>query len=231
MSDAVRARQFGDGPLSRISAAVYTLLVVEVLLLLATAPGLVLLTLLRRDASNLPLVALGAVPVGPALSAALVALAAPRDLMDLRPAAAFLHAFRRDAVAVLRVWIPLLAILTVIGVNLAHQDAAGVPAGWRAEWVSLLLVIAAGALLWGVNALVIVSFFSFRTRDVARLAWYLLAAAPGVTLGTGCLLAAAAAVVAVSSEAVLALLGSVLASLLLQTCRPLIARVEREFTG
>jgi len=54
---------------------------------------------------------------------------------------------------------------------------------------------------------------------------------PGVTLGNGCLLVAAAGVTAISSEAVLALLGSVLAAALLVTCRPMIAEVRREFTA
>src|SRR5258705_8120945 len=69
MSDAAAAqRQFGEsvtssdvaglqGPLARAAAVVYTLPVVELLLLLTTAPGLILLILLDRDASNVPLAA------------------------------------------------------------------------------------------------------------------------------------------------------------------------------
>ena len=49
-------QQFGTGLLSRVAARVYSLIVVELLLLLTTVPGLVLLVLLDRDASNLPLV-------------------------------------------------------------------------------------------------------------------------------------------------------------------------------
>ena len=40
----------------------------------------------------------------------------------------------------------------------------------------------------------------------------------------------AAGITAFTSEAVLALLGSVLAALLLRTCRPMIAEIQREFT-
>ena len=42
MSTAAR-REFGAGPLSRVAALVYTLLVVELLLLVCAAPGLVAL--------------------------------------------------------------------------------------------------------------------------------------------------------------------------------------------
>ncbi|MFG3300376.1 hypothetical protein [Micromonospora chersina] len=87
MTGAATPSRFGEGPLSRAAALVHTLLVVELLLVLTTAPGLVALALLDRDVSNLPLVALCAVPLGPALSAAVYALHHQRpDLTDLHPA-------------------------------------------------------------------------------------------------------------------------------------------------
>ena len=221
-----REQQFGDGVLTRLSMTVYTLLVVELLLLGATLPGLVVLTLLDRDASNVPLAAVAALPVGPALSAALVTLHGPRDVADLRPATVFVRAYRRNALAVLRVWVPFLVALTVIGVDLAHREAVGVPGAWAA----LLLLIALGALLWGVNALLISSFFTFRTRDVARLAWDLLPRSRSAAAGTASILVLAAAVVVLGSEAVLALSGSVAAMLLLAVNRPTIDLVAREFT-
>lgn len=223
----VAGREFGEGPLSRAVAAVYTLLVVEALQLLTVAPGLVLLTVLSRDASNLPLVALAAAPVGPAVAAGLIALRRLGDLADLHPARAFWHGYRVNAVPVLRLWIPMLALLTVIGINLTHLDVAGVPAGWAVP----LVLIAAGTVLWGMHALVIAALFAFRTRDVARLAWYFVARTPLVTLGAASLVIVMAAVVVFASEAALALLGSLFTLMLLQTYRPLLARVEEDFTG
>jgi len=220
-------REFGDGPLSRLTAVVYTVLVVEGMLLLSTAPGLVVAVLLARDASNLPLYAACALPVGPGLSAALVTLDRPRDATDLHPAATFLRAYRANARDVLALWTPLLAAGTIIGISLAHRAAAGLPA-W---WTLLLVVIGVVALLWGANVLMLASFFSFRHRDTARLGVYFLLRTPGVTLATGCLLVVAVGIVAVSSEAVLALLGSLLALMMLTAHRPLIATATEEFTG
>lgn len=228
MNDTVRAGQFGAGPLSRIAALVYTLLVVEGLLLVATLPGLVPLVLLDRDASNVPLAAACALPLGPALSAAVYALhRRSRDITDLRPAAAFWRGYRMNVLDVLRMWVPWLLLLTVIGVSLANFSAARVP-GW---WAALLVVIAAAATLWVANALVIASLFAFRARDVARLAAYFLGHRPGVTLGNAGLVILAGGVTYLTSEAVVALLGSVLAMLLLQTCRPMIVEVTEEFVA
>ena len=61
-------REFGEGPLARVAALVYSLLAIELLLLLTTLPGLIPLVLLDRDASNAPLAVACTIPLGPALS-------------------------------------------------------------------------------------------------------------------------------------------------------------------
>jgi hypothetical protein len=207
---------------------VYALLVVEGLMLLTAAPGLLVLVLLDRDPSNLPLAAASAVPLGPAVSAALYALQRHRgDLADLAPAADFWRGYRLNAGPVLKLWVPWLAWLAVIAVGLAQFRATGLP-GW---WAALLVAVGVAAALWGLNALVITSLFAFRARDVARLSAYFLGRCPGVALGGAGLLAAAAGVVLLSSEAVLALLGSIFAGALLRTSLPMTTRVREEFTG
>lgn len=225
----VRARrEFGDGPLSRVAALVYTVLVVELALLVTTAPGLVVLTLLERDASNLPIVAACAIPVGPALAAGLYALRHRRlDLTDLRPAATFWRGYKLNFWGVLRIWVPWLGWLTIVATSLANFGVAGVPL-W---WAVLLAVIAVAATLWATNALVITALFAFRTTDTARLAGLFLVRTPKVALANGCLLVVAVGVTMVGTEAGLALLAAVLTFALLHNCRPMIAQIEQEFTA
>ncbi|MEV4413178.1 DUF624 domain-containing protein [Catellatospora sp. NPDC049609] len=224
----IEVGRFGTGVLSRAAAMVYTLLVVELLLLVTTLPGLAALVLLDRDASNVPLAVACALPLGPALSAALYTLHHHRaDLADLHPAAAFWRGYRANLGAVLRIWAPLLAWLAVVAVNLTHLDAAGLPRWWAGP----LVAVAAGASLWGMNALVIASLFRFGTRDTVRLAAYFLVRARGVALGGLCLLVVAAGVTVLASEAVLALAGSLLAWLLLRNHRPMVAEIRQEFTA
>jgi hypothetical protein len=227
VSSAVGAwERFGTGPLSRTASFIYYLLVVEVLLLVTAGPGLVLLVLLDRDASNLPLVAACALPTGPALSAALYAVHHRRaDLTELHPASTFWRGYRLNAVGALQFWLAWLVWVTVLATGLANRAAAGVPA-W---WAVLLVVMAAVATLWMLNALVITSLFAFRTRDIARLAAYFLVRTPGATIGNVGLLIVAVGAVLYTSEAVLALAGSVLVLCLLGNCRKLIAAVHKEF--
>lgn len=230
MSDTVSAqgREFGGGPLSRGAALVYTLMMIEVLFTLTTLPGLVPLFLLNRDASNVPLYAICALPLGPATSAAVYAFARrSADLTDLKPASAFWRGYRMNLRGALRIWVPFLLLVTVIGVNLVNLDTAGVPAWWAVPLVGIGVV----AALWCVNALVITSLFEFRSRDIARLAAYFLARTPGVTFGTAGLLVVAGAVTVLTSEAVLVLFSSVFVAMLVLVTRPMTTRIERDFTA
>ena len=221
-------REFGEGPFARVAALVYSLLTIELLLLLTTLPGLIPLVLLDRDASNAPLAVACAIPLGPALSAALFALRQHKgDLTDLKPAAQFWRGYRLNAGGVLRVWIPWLALMAVLAVNLSHTGPAAIP-GW---WAALLVAFATVATLWMANALVITSLFAFRPIDIARLSAYFLGRTKGVTLGNLCLLICAAGLVAVASEAVLALAGVGFTAFLLRSSRPMIDLVTEEFTA
>lgn len=221
------AQRFGQGPLSRASALVYNLLVTEVLLLVVAGPGLVATLFVPPVPSNAPLLALCALPIGPALGAAIYTLHRRRcDLAELRPAADFWRGYRTSFWGSLLVWVPGLAWLTVVATVLTHLGAAGVPRWWAA----LLLLTAAGVSLWVLNGLQIVALFSFRARDVPRLAAFALTRRPLVTLGNLGILISAALVALFTSEAVLALLGSVAVATVVRISRPLIAGIEHDFT-
>lgn len=221
-------RQFGEGPLARVAATVYALLALELMLLVTTGPGLVGLVALDRDASNAPLAVACALPLGPALSAALYALRHHRgDLTDLRPVTTFWRGYRLNAGGVLRLWVPWLAGMALVAENLAHPRAAGVP-HW---WTALLVVIAVVATLWMANVLVITSLFAFRPVDVARLAVYFLGRTRSVTVADLCLLIVAVGVVLVASEAGLAAVAVLFAAALLYGAHPMVVQVTEDFTA
>lgn len=227
MADAGPSRLFGEGPLSRVTSYVYTLLVIEGLLLLASLPGLIPLVLLDRTGSNIPLAAACAIPLGPALAAALFALRTrSSDLTDLRPARAFWRGYRLNVKGALLVWVPGLVWLSVIALGLTTRSAAGL----SLVWTVLLGLVGLLATLLLVNSMMITSLFAFRARDIARLGLYFLGRTPLVALGNAGVLIVAVAIIAVSSEAVLALFGSVLAMVLLRICLPMIEIITKEFT-
>ncbi len=219
-------REFGDGPLGRAANAIYWYLVVELLLVLTSLPGLVALALLDRSPGNVPFAVLCLLPLGPAASAGLFALRDRATADALTPASSFWRGYRLNWADVLRVWAPALVVLGILGFSLANLGASGVPT-WYAP---VLLVIGAGLLLWTVNVLVIVSFFGFRARDSARLAAHYLAARPLVTLGNLSLLVLAGGVIALTTEVLFGLVAVVWLAFVLRNARPLVADVEERFT-
>ena len=218
--------EIGTGTLPRWSAAVYWFLVVEGMLVVTSAPGLVLLQLLDRDASNIPLIALAFVPFGPSVAAALFAWRVFARDRDLSPARHFWRGYRLDALDVLRWWVPTLAVLAIIGFNLAHLGAAGLPSvlGAALGAVALLIVV------WSGHALVLSALFSFRTRDVARLGAYFVAAKPLVSLGLVSVLVLATAAAFVT-DWLLVLLAAPLTYLYARTAAPVVAAAEAQFTA
>ncbi|WP_456845954.1 glycosyl transferase [Cellulomonas sp. P5_C6] len=217
--------EIGPGLLARSSAAVYWFLVVEVLLLLTSAPGLVLVQALDRDASNIPLFALACVPFGPSVAAALFAWRVFARDRDLAPARHFWRGYRLDALDVLRWWVPMLVVLAVIAVNLTHLADAGLPAPLGIVLAALALLL----VLWSGHALVLSALFSFRTRDVARLGAYFVAAKPLVTLGFVSVLVLAVGV-AYLSDWLLVLLAAPLTYLYSRTAAPVVKLTEARFT-
>ena len=213
------------GPLSRASTVAYWFLVLEGLLVLTTAPGLVPLFLLAPDASNIPLAALLLVPVGPAVSAAFFAWRTFDGERDQSPARHFWRGYRLNVLDALRVWIPGLLVLAVLAVNLTHLGAVELPllVGTIGGLVAVVVVA------WLAHALVVASGFSFRYRDVARMAAYFVFAKPLVSLGAVSYAVLAAGVVIVASDWVLVLLASVFTFLLWRNARPLVAEVMRRF--
>jgi hypothetical protein len=229
VAEVARPRVPGDlghGPLGRLTGAVYWFLVVALLLLVAASPTVVLLLLLDRSGGNAPFLALAAVPLGPALSAALYAVRDRARSESLTPARSFATGYRLNAVDVLRVWVPALAVLGVVGWTLANAGAAGITLAYAGVLVALAVVV----LLWALHAVAIASFFSFRTRDVARLAAYYLLRRPLVTVGLLSLLIFAAGVTWVASDAGIAVLGSVWVWLWYRNDRPMLDDVRRRFT-
>lgn len=216
-----------------VTSVVVWFLVVEALLLLTCAPGLLLLALVwplalvTPDADSIPLVALALLPAGPAISAAVFAWRRFHDDPDQGAAASFWRGYRLNAVDALTVWVPTLVVATLLGVNLTHLGTADLAAVVAVLVTAVAVVVTA----WAAHALVVASVFSFRLRDTARIAAYFVFAKPLVSLGAVALAAAALAVGVLAGGWAVALLAAPITFLLARNARPLVAEVMRRFVA
>lgn len=220
-------RDFGSGPLSRGSAFIYTLIVTEIMLVVASLPGLVPLFFVLQGGANLVLIAVCAIPFGPALSAAIYALRhRSRDLTELAPMRQFWRGYQLNWRAVLPLWLIGLLWLFMVIITLVNFWASGVPS-W---WAVILGLVGVLAVLWLTYGLLVTSLFDFRTPDAIRLAWELIPRQPLVSLGISGVLLAAALLAVVTNEIFVALVASVFLMALVRTARPMIDFVTAEYT-
>lgn len=211
-----------------VASTVVWFLVVEGLLVLTTVPTLVWLLFLEARWSNVPLMVALGIPVGPALSAALFAWRRFSQDHDTSPARHFWRGYQLNWADALRIWVPSLAVLSLLAVNLVtlggNDDA---PVAFAVVGVVAAVLVAA----WTAHAMLVVSLFSFRARDVVRVAVYFMVAKPFASLGALAIVAAGAAAAWLVHPWLPVALGSVLTYLLWRNGAAIAAEVERRFVA
>jgi uncharacterized membrane protein YesL len=165
--------------------------------------------------------------MAPALSAALYAQRAWARESDLSPARPLLRGLRLNLRDTLSWWAPVLALATVLAVNVLFAEGVAGGGILRPVCAALMVVLA----VWSGHLLVVTSYFSFRFRDVLRVAAAEFFLSWKSTLGILSLLVVATATVVLSSEALLLLTGWAFAVLLWLAVRPVIADITERFTS
>ncbi|MEE1650202.1 hypothetical protein V1260_05295 [Brachybacterium sp. J144] len=214
------------GTLARVTDAVYWFVLIGLSLAVCCAPTIVLWLLLAQDASNLPLYAVGLLPVAPAVSAALWAWRSRERDPDTVPVARFLRGYRLNLVDSLRVAVPAAALLGILSINVTYGDAV------RTSSLNIaFVVLGLAVLLLAVRALSISSALSFRYRDVLRLSVFTLLTMPLRTLS---LVSLGVLVVGLSlfvGDYAVVLLASVLTFFLHLSERPVLERLTEQFVA
>ena len=227
MSTQQHAGEIGPGVLSRFTAAVYRYLVLGVFLAVAGVPTLLAWMLLAPDPGNAAWFVAALLPAAPALSAALYAHRAWEKEPDLSPARPLFRGLRMNLRDTLAWWVPVLALATVLAVNVLFAGQVAGGAILRPVCLVLLVVLA----VYSGHLLAVSSFFSFRFRDVLRVAAAEFFLAWKASLGILLLLAVAVGLVLLTSEAVLLLLAWAFAMMLWIIAKPVTADITRRFTA
>ncbi|MFC7376781.1 MULTISPECIES: hypothetical protein [unclassified Brachybacterium] len=165
-----------------LTEGTYWFLVIGVLLALGSSPTLLAWMLLGDAPSTAFVQTIAAVPLAPAVTAALHAWRARAQDPEPVPAARFLHGYRATVVDSLKVAVPAAVVLGVLATNLSHGYAVGTQ-GLNLAFV----VIGALVLVVSVRALTIASGFSFRLPDLVRLSFHTSVTMPRPTVSLVCL--------------------------------------------
>lgn len=209
-----------------LTEGVYWFLALDVLLVLASAPTLVLWTVMSPGPMSSLLFVLGAFPLLPALAAGLYACRAWREERELTPARHVLKGYRLNAADSLKVGMPVLLVLALLAFNLTSAGAAA-----NRLLTIVLLIASAASLLVLARVLSIVSTFSFRVRDVFRLAAFTLLVKPLATLALLSLGVLVLGIVLLVGEFLLLFTASLLVFALWASERPVVQLLTEQFVS
>ncbi|WP_024819951.1 DUF624 domain-containing protein [Arthrobacter sp. 31Y] len=230
---AAKKAEYGSGPLFKAAGTVYGVMVGSALLVLANALVVLLPLLLGLIG---PVALLGFVLLGPSVVASCYAysrLAAGEDSGVLHD---FVSSYRSNFGQAIVVWVPYMLLLGVIAFNLAVLPGSASPASSggadpvqlaaRIGLVGLAIMVCTAAM----NAMLLLSRFTFRIRDIHRLSVYTLGAQRKVSLGNAGILFVAAFVLMMTTAWLILFVAGLVVFLLCLNARPLLKVVEEKFT-
>ncbi|MDP9890823.1 hypothetical protein J2X98_004438 [Pseudarthrobacter enclensis] len=218
--------EYGAGPLFRAAGTVAGVMTGSALLVLANV--LPVAALLAAPFTGFWLVLPALVPAGPALVACMYAFNRMLGAHEGQVYRDFVRGYRMNVGQALQVWLPYLLVLAVIAVNLAGLPSLGpaAPALRLALLVLALLVATAG-----LQALLLLSRFSFRARDLHRLSLYSFSARKRASLGNAGILFVTGTLLLMTTTYLLPLLAGAVVFLVCLNSRPLLVLVEEKFTA
>ncbi|MFC7455915.1 DUF624 domain-containing protein [Brachybacterium sp. GCM10030267] len=211
---------------TRVTEGIYWFLVVDVLIVLASSPTIVVWLLLAREASNIPLYLASLLLALPAISAALYAWRKRAEDPDPIPVRIFLRGYRQNALDSLKVGVPAALVLMVLSINIAYGDSAGTGA-----LILAFAILAAIVVLIAARGLSIVSTFRFRLVDALRLSVFTLLTMPLRTLSLISLGVLVAGISLFVGDYAFLFLASLLTFAVWTSEKPVLARLRAEFVA
>lgn len=214
------------GLFTEITETVYWFLVIDVLIVLASAPTIVLWALIAQGQLNALLFAIASLPLLPAISAALYAWRARSMDQELIPARRYLRGYRVNLLDSLKAGTPVVLVLGLLLFNIANGEAAGT------RFLNVVFfALGVVALLLLTRILSIVSVFAFRTIDVFRLAAFTLLTRPLATLALLSLAVLTLGIIVVVGEFLLVVTASLLTFALWVSEKPISQLLNEKFVA
>ncbi|MBT2513438.1 DUF624 domain-containing protein [Arthrobacter sp. ISL-30] len=231
--------EYGSGPLFKAAGVVYGVVMGDALLVLANV--LLVLSPVLMSVANvggaagsvagIVLVLVAFALLGPSLTAAMYAF--NRLLLGHETGVSldFLRGYRENFRPALAVWLPYLVLLAVVVFNLALLPATIDPGNPAGSAVRIgLLVLGLMVCTAGVTALLLLSRFTFRTRDLLRISLFCLGAQKRVSVGNAGILFVTAFLLTVTSVFLILFIAGPMVYLICLNSRPLLRVVEEKFT-
>lgn len=222
-----RQQEFGSGFLYQFTNRVYWLIILNLWFVIANSPLLFILLVLEPSLSNISLYYLASIPFGPALAALLYSTLKYIQENEESPTRDFIHAYKVNFKDTLKFWVPIVTFLSISIVNLQYLSQQ--PSTMNEMMSLALLILLFFLFLITIQLFIINAKFSFKTKDLFKLAMYSSFKQLKITTGNAAILFLFWVLLASTSDFLILFLGSLLAYLLMLNSRKLLRSIENEF--
>lgn len=186
-------------------------------LLVALLPAGVVFAAVEFSLATAALYAVVILPVGPALQAGMYALRRPAAALHQQPWSRYWEGWRMGWRQSLMVWAPVAVLIVgVLAASVALPDDA-----IARPLVTTGLIVGGVAAVIAVGTLTVIAHFSFRARDVVRVALFGLGSKPFATAGLVGVVFVVVALLALGLVGVLLLLMVLICHAMLVITRPI----------
>ena len=166
-------------PRNTFSNGLWWFVMVQAGLLVTLLPTGVVFAAVEPTVATVALYGVAALPVGPALQAGMFALRRPEASIRQHPWSRYWEGWRLGWRQSLVVWAPVVVLVGVVQAASAVMDADAI----ARPLVIVGLILGGVAGVIAVGTLSVIATFSFRTRDVPRVALFAMGSKPFSTAG------------------------------------------------
>ena len=222
-----KKKEFGEGILYTVTNYIYWLLLTNCYFWMANVLLLLAVLTLKPTVSNLALYFLALIPTGPAFSALCYAMEKLVREKSLSPTADFFRGYRVNLKDTMRMWLPMLAILFILVVDIHYYNSE--PSTANQMLGAVLSVILLLFVVGSLYAFPINAKFKFRVRDVYRLSVYYSFKKRRATIGNAAIIFITLFVMSVTVDLIILFLASPVGFLLMWNSQEVMHDVKLNF--
>ncbi|WP_251549787.1 YesL family protein [Neobacillus muris] len=222
-----QTNMFGEGKFFGIANLIYGLLMTNIYFVFSNILFLFFFMALQPSISNLTIYFLALIPTGPAISALFYSLGKLIREKELSPLRDFFYGYKINFKDTLKFWLPFLAVLFILLVDLHYFNSKGSILYLILSVVFLVAIIV--LLVLTLNAFLINAGFVFRTKDLWKLSVYYSFKKRKVTFGNIGIVIITLFLSAVTTDFLVVLAASLIGYVFLVNSKDLLEDIQQNF--
>ncbi|MCR2822872.1 YesL family protein [Lederbergia panacisoli] len=223
-----KRKEFGQGIFFVISSYIYWFMLTNIYFIFCNIIFLFAFITLEPVISNIIIIFLTLIPTGPAITALCYVMDKLVREKDISPTKDFFYGYRINFIDTLKVWLPLLAVIFILIIDLQYfnQDSTKIN-----QIMAIVFLVAIGLLICVfLYVFPITAKYKFRIRDTYKLSIYYSFKKVKIATGNIGIIIIALFFTFITTDILLLFIASILSYLLTLNSREVIDDIKMNYT-